>query len=202
MRVRRMTEEAGSPIIASSTSERTIAVDWTPGFIIEENLGFIVGDQVMITPVPWAGALMGGRVASANGPLLEVSVDSAIGEGTFSNWEIVRFGGPGDWRFGGGRGDFYQDQVEGVVQIVLTSLRLYRGEWFIDTSKGMPWYEAVLGKHTRQAIEPAIRAEILGVPGVTRIKTFQLTIDPDTRVASIAAEIDTEFGPTIVQGVL
>lgn len=99
----------------------------------------------------------------------------------------------GDLTFGGGRGDYLQNSVAAVVQVVWTRLRLWRGEWFLDTEEGTPWSQAVLGFGTRDLIEPALRARILGTPGVTDIVSFGLVID-EQRQASIRVTIATAFG--------
>lgn len=107
-----------------------------------------------------------------------------------------------DMRFGGQQGDFYRDQPEAVAQAVLTRLRLWVGEWFIDTTEGTPYQQAVLGMHTQKTAEPAIRARILDTQGVTSIQEFSMVRDPDTRRATFSATINTEYGSVAVQGVL
>lgn len=104
--------------------------------------------------------------------------------------------------FGSQQGDFLRDSPEAVAQAVITRLRLWVGEWFLDTSEGTPYTRAVLGKYTRQTIEPAIRQRILDTANVTAITALDLQVDPDTRTATIQAAIDTAFGPTTLAGVV
>ena len=108
----------------------------------------------------------------------------------------------GDMNFGNQQADFYRDNPEAVAQAVWTRLRLWVGEWFIDTTEGTPYQQAVLGKNTVQTVEPAIRSRILETEGVTSIDEFSLTFDPDERKASISATISTVYGQAVVQGVL
>lgn len=105
----------------------------------------------------------------------------------------------GDMIFGG---VFYRDQPEAVAQAVWTRLRLWVGEWFLDTTEGTPYLEAMLGTGKARTIEPAIRTRILQTQGVTGIRDFSLSIDPDTRTAKIAAVIDTEYGTATITGAL
>lgn len=107
-----------------------------------------------------------------------------------------------DMRFGNQQADFYRDQPEAVAQAVLTRLRLWVGEWFVDQTEGTPYQQAALGTGKKKTIEPAMRARILDTQGVTNIEEFQLLIDPDNRVASISAVINTEFGTATLQGVI
>ena len=108
----------------------------------------------------------------------------------------------GDMVFGNQQADFYRDQPEAVAQAVLTRLKLWTGEWFLDTTEGTPWQQAVLGTNNARTIEPVIRARILGTQGVNEIIDFSLAFDPDTRTATMSAEIDTVYGQTTLEGVI
>lgn len=108
----------------------------------------------------------------------------------------------GDMTFGNQQADFYRDTPEAVAQAVWTRLRLWTGEWFIDTTEGTPYQQAALGTNKSKTIEPAIRSRILNTQNVTSIESFSLTIDPDNRVASISAVINTAFGSAQLQGVI
>ena len=98
--------------------------------------------------------------------------------------------------------DFWRDSPEAVAQAVLTRLRLWRGEWWIDTSEGTPWMDAALGMGKRKTIEPAIRQRILETEGVRRIDAFSLSFEPESRTATLAATIDTIYGTASVREVL
>ena len=50
---------------------------------------------------------------------------------------------------------------------------LLRGEWFLDSTEGMPWQGEVLGKQPRASYDWAIRQRMLGTPGVTGISDRQ-----------------------------
>jgi hypothetical protein len=104
--------------------------------------------------------------------------------------------------FGSQQADFLRDTPETVAQAVVTRLGLWMGEWFLDNAEGTPYAQAVLGKYTRQTIEPAIRQRILETDNVTAITALNLVIDPDARKATINATIDTAFGQTVIAGVV
>jgi hypothetical protein len=108
----------------------------------------------------------------------------------------------GDMVFGNQQADFYRDKPEAVAQAVWTRLRLWVGEWFIDVTEGTPYQQAALGTNKSKTIEPAIRARILGTEGVTSIESFDMIVDPDNRVTSIYAVINTAYGSAQLQGVL
>lgn len=108
----------------------------------------------------------------------------------------------GDMTFGNGLLDFYIDSVEAVAQSVLTRLRLWVGEWYLDESEGTPYSQAMLGYNRSQTISPAIRDRILGTPGVTGIVSLDVVINENDRRAMVSCEINTQFGVTVVNGIL
>lgn len=107
----------------------------------------------------------------------------------------------GDYTLGTGA-DFYQDQPEAVAQAVLTRLRLFAGEWFLDVTDGTPWRTEVLGKYTKDTYDTVISQRILSTPGVQGIATYSSSYDANKRALSIAATLDTIYGQATVQGTL
>ena len=109
-----------------------------------------------------------------------------------ANGLIVDAGG--DFTFGRGLNDYWINDPRGVAQTVETRLRFFVGDFFLDTSDGTPWRTAVLGKYTGATRDIAIRTRILQTPGVKAITSYGSTLNRDTRVFSIAAQIDTIYG--------
>lgn len=108
----------------------------------------------------------------------------------------------GDMVFGQQQADFHIDTPEGVAQAVMTRLKLWVGEWFLDLSEGTAYQQAVLGTGTRETMEPAIRTRMLETPGLKSVDRFFVKIDPTKRTASIEATISTIYGPATVTGVI
>lgn len=113
-----------------------------------------------------------------------------------------RLNSDGDMTFGNQQMDFYRNSPETVAQAILTRLRLWKGEWFLDVVDGTPYQQATLGTNKNKSIEPAIRSRILNTEGVSNIESLTLTINPDSREASINAVVNTIYGQTAVQGIL
>lgn len=104
----------------------------------------------------------------------------------------------GDYTFGGGLRNFYIDEPAAVGQAVLTRLRLWLGEWSFDTSQGTAYMDGVLNKHTQQQADQTLQARILGTQGVTGIRSYESDYNTQARTFSVRAEIDTIYGPTVV----
>ena len=108
----------------------------------------------------------------------------------------------GDMCFGAQQADFFRDVPQAVAQAVWTRLRLWVGEWFLDTTDGTPWLQAALGAGKRSTIEPAIRARILGTDGCTGLEAFSCSVEPESRTATISATINTAYGQAFIRGTL
>jgi hypothetical protein len=89
---------------------------------------------------------------------------------------------------------FLENSPTCVAQAVSTRLKLWKGEYFVNTSDGTPYSEEVLGKRQQRVPESAIKKRILGTPGVTSITAFSSQYDGDTRQLLINATIDTLYG--------
>lgn len=107
-----------------------------------------------------------------------------------------------DMTFGAGQADFWRDVPEAPAQAVMTTLSLLRGEWYVDTSAGVPYEGGVLGKYTRETTEPVIREAIAGTEGVTSIDSYVQIYDGDTRTLKITATISTAYGRYEYKGVM
>lgn len=108
----------------------------------------------------------------------------------------------GDMTFGQSELNFFINDVDGVAQSVMTRLRLWVGEWFLDLSEGTQYSQAMLGKDKKQTIEPSLRLRILETPGVTSIETFEIIFDSENRKVTILSTINTEYGQTTVSGII
>jgi hypothetical protein len=86
----------------------------------------------------------------------------------------------GDYSGGRGQGNFLINSPACVAQSVLTRLKLWQGQWFLDLTEGTPWLQQILGKTSKQAYDLAIRARVLGTQGVTAITSYSSTLDTVT----------------------
>lgn len=108
----------------------------------------------------------------------------------------------GDMTFGNQQMDFHKNSPDGVAQAVVTRLKLWLGEWFIDMTEGTPYQQAILGKGKQESIEPALRERILETPGVTELVHFEMRHDANERTTKVVVVIDTEYGNAKIAEVL
>lgn len=72
--------------------------------------------------------------------------------------------------------------VDSVSQRLIIRLRTFLGEWFINTTYGVPWLERVLGhKVNRNSVDIVIQENILKDEGVSQVVEFSSTMDEATR---------------------
>lgn len=83
-----------------------------------------------------------------------------------------------------------------IAQQIRLTLSIFLGEWFLNTSFGMPYFESILGKgRSKSEIEAIVRKKVRDVPGVLHIGEVQISIDSKRRTAEIfVMDIKTDEG--------
>lgn len=76
--------------------------------------------------------------------------------------------------------------AEQIAQQIRLTLSIFLGEWFLDISFGVPYFESILGKgRNRYEIEAIVRRKVRDVPGVREIGSISIEIDKKSRKAEI-----------------
>jgi len=101
----------------------------------------------------------------------------------------------GDPLQGNGQNNFLSD-IYAVAQIVLTRLRLFQGEWWLNLNDGLPLFQSILGSsgsaRNIEVITNLISSRISGTPYVTGISSFVVTYT--NRQLIYSGVIQTQFG--------
>lgn len=85
--------------------------------------------------------------------------------------------------------------AEKVRQQLEIKLRLWRGEWFLDSDFGTPYLQSILGKQlTLSGALAAIRLSILEVDEVLAITEFTYDFNNSTRLLSVVFVVETPYG--------
>ena len=87
---------------------------------------------------------------------------------------------------------FLVNTPSAVAQAVMTRLNLWQGQWFLDTTLGMPWTQQVIGFGTQAARDAAIQNTILGTPGVNQIVSYSSQVVD--RKLTVTCTINTIYG--------
>lgn len=102
----------------------------------------------------------------------------------------------GDYPFGNNQFDFHRNTPELVAQKVMTRLKLWLNEWFLDVEEGTAWIQGVLGKQQQATYDNVLRERILDTEGVLSIVSYESLLNTETRKLSVTVVLDTIYGET------
>ena len=95
------------------------------------------------------------------------------------------------------------DGVDKVRQQIWLNLSTFLGEWFLDTTFGVPYFTSILVKNPSGAkIRSILRAAILSVPDVASIIQLDLVINSLTRQLGVRFAVYTNLPRTTTPGEL
>lgn len=84
---------------------------------------------------------------------------------------------------------------EAIRQHLLVKFQLFLGEYFLDITAGVPWYQDVLLKNPNfVVVSEVLKGTIVSTQGVIEILSFELDFDAPARVFSLAFTALTEEG--------
>ncbi len=87
------------------------------------------------------------------------------------------------------------DGAERVRQQIKIKLKLFSGEWFLDTEFGTPYLEKILGKQlTLAGAVAALKKSILQVDGVEHITRFDFNFNRSTRQLDVDFDVMSAYG--------
>lgn len=90
-----------------------------------------------------------------------------------------------------------------ILQDVLQRLRMFLGEWFLDNTQGVPWWQKIMTKNPKQSdIDAILQNVILGTPGVQLLTNYSSLVDRATRRLTITFVCQTTNGNVNWSGIL
>ena len=93
-----------------------------------------------------------------------------------------------------------QRDLEAIRQSITIRLRFFRGEWFLDETAGLPYFQEILIKNPQvPALQSVFRAELLKVPGVSSVESLSLVFDKPGRELAVTFRVMTDTG-AILEG--
>lgn len=86
--------------------------------------------------------------------------------------------------------------LDAIRQHLFVKFRFFEGEWFLDTTLGVPYFREILIKNPSLAVvQEQLKAVILDTPGVLELIRFEFEFNNATRQANLDFEALTEEGP-------
>ena len=82
-----------------------------------------------------------------------------------------------------------------VLQNILQRLRFFLGEWFLDNTKGVPWFQQILVKGAIPgSIDAIFQNAILGTPGVLTLLSYSSQENRADRTFHVTFTVKTASG--------
>ncbi len=81
-----------------------------------------------------------------------------------------------------------------VAQAISTRLKLWKGEWFLDTTVGTPWTQSILGRSVNP--DAYIKQAILSTPGVNGLVSYNSSYDGKARALTVTGVASTVYSTT------
>jgi len=104
----------------------------------------------------------------------------------------------GDWIFGRGRAS-YLTRAEAIRQNVITRIKSFRTDFFLDTDACIDWIDLLGRRDTKEEIIRAVERVTLATDGVTTIKKLEIEVKTSTRNATIMLSFGTIFDEDITE---
>ena len=91
------------------------------------------------------------------------------------------------------------DGVDLIRQRIKQRLLTIEGEWFLDATIGLPWFEEIIGKGAeQQQISALLARQIVETEGVESLIEFDLTLNRRARTMTLAFRV-TAAGTEIAE---
>jgi hypothetical protein len=88
--------------------------------------------------------------------------------------------------------------VDAVAQFVGQRLQTWLGEWFLDTTEGVPFREKIFLKNPNIVdVETTLKLIIIESPGIIELTSFNLTLDSAARTAHLAFTANSQAGEVV-----
>lgn len=103
-------------------------------------------------------------------------------------------------------GDLYLDDsgsavnltgADAIAQHISIRLRMFLGEWFLDTREGVPWFDLMEKGASTTRIRAVVREVITKTPGVGSLDELDVELDSDTRKLTVTAKGTYDTGEAL-----
>ena len=106
--------------------------------------------------------------------------------------EVAGITSEGDFIFGRSLAS-YKTKSDAIAQNVVTRLRLFTDDWYLDVDSGIPWIELLGTRGNSDRIRREVEKSVLQTDGVKSISKLEITTDSENRGLSIELEYNDVF---------
>ena len=98
-----------------------------------------------------------------------------------------------DWKFGKGRAA-YKRNADAIAQNILTRLRSFLGDWYLDTETGIDWLTLLGNLGTEKRILRSVESTVMQTEGVLSIQELKIIGRDSSRGVTIRIRYTDVFG--------
>lgn len=104
----------------------------------------------------------------------------------------------GDLSLSQGRLSLLSTLEESTQQRLIIKLRTYKGEWYLDLAKGIPYFQSILrrGNDAKDIADTLFKNALIKDEGVLSVKSFESTLSK-SGAYSLSFEVTTVRGEII-----
>lgn len=89
-------------------------------------------------------------------------------------------------------------ELDNITQHLRQRLRVFKGEWYLDRTLGLPYFKTILVKNPNSLLVATVYKEaILGTPGITRLNKYNQAFNREKRTLTITFEATISTGEII-----
>lgn len=87
------------------------------------------------------------------------------------------------------------EDYETLSQHIRQRLQAFQGEWFLDLSAGVPWFQQILGKvQYLSTVETILRETVAASPGVEKVTSFSVLESDRERTIRVTFTVVLDSG--------
>lgn len=96
-----------------------------------------------------------------------------------------------------------QFEIDLMRQRLKQSLLFFQGEWYLDITDGVPYYQEILKKAPDQiTVESVLKQAIMETPEVTKLLAFKIEYSNPIRKLTLTFQVETIYGTLSLSEVL
>lgn len=99
---------------------------------------------------------------------------------------VSRIDSDGDWTFGQNKGNYISGSAQ-IAQNVVTGIRSYKNDWFLNTDHGIDWFNILGTRSNETTIKRELERVVLETVGVKSIEKLDIVVNTK-REATITIE--------------
>lgn len=110
------------------------------------------------------------------------------------NAQNLKLDADGDITLENGNLAFVAD-AEALEQKIDCALALFQGEWFLDETVGVPYFQSILGKgRSLSVIREIFRTQLLAIRGVDEVLSLTVSQDRSARTVTVDWTVSSDLG--------